>query len=118
MNNMDPPYIFQQFNINDYKLGVGSSVKGTARLLNPLIDALNENELLPKMILIMPDKDLFMALKDRSFNTALVMGSTLHYLIKQMDLLIERRKHDMTVKKPGALPPPDWPKLIWVRMLK
>ena len=87
-------------------------------MINPLISVLNEKEKLPKIILVAPDKDLFSFLHNQSFNTALVMGSTLHYIIKQMDMFIERRKQDLESKKPGALPLADWPKLIWVRMLK
>ena len=45
------------------------------------------------------------------------MGSTLHYLIKQIDIFIDRRRCDLADKRPGALPP-FTTKIIWVRMLK
>ena len=45
------------------------------------------------------------------------MGSTLHYLIKQMDMYIMRQKTDLKDKKPGALVQ-EYPKIIWVHMIK
>ena len=45
------------------------------------------------------------------------MGSTLHYLIKQIDTYIEHCWQDLQDKRPGALHPFDT-KVIWVRMLR
>ena len=47
----------------------------------------------------------------------MVLGLTLHYIIKQFDLFIDRRQTDLLDKKPGAAAE-ELPKLIWVRMLK
>ena len=54
----------------------------------------------------------------QKFESALVMGSTLHYLIWQVDMFIDRRKQDIADKKPGALPQEGYPQVIWVRMLR
>ena len=48
---------------------------------------------------------------------SLYIGAALHYLIKQMDLALERHRRDLIVKKPGSLPICQT-KLIWSRMVK
>ena len=46
------------------------------------------------------------------------MGSTLHYLIRQYDMILARCKQDLIDKKPGALPERDITRIIWVHMIK
>ena len=50
------------------------------------------------------------------------MGSTIHYLLRQIDIMINRRIMSINEKKPGALfndiPDKEFPQIIWVRMLK
>ena len=43
------------------------------------------------------------------------MGSTLHYLIKQIDMFIEHCRQNLLDKKPGAFD--DYLAMIWVHML-
>ena len=112
-----PPYLFQQF----YVVGLypGIDTRGIMRILNPLVETLNDKEhhRLPKYILVVPDKDLIQSMQAYNFAAAKVMGAALHYIVKQFDLLIEHRKHDLTEKKRGAVIE-GHPKIIWVRMLK
>ena len=68
--------------------------------------------------MVIPDNDMILNLINKGMGSALVMGSSLHYIIKQLDMLVDRRHHDLTEKKPGALISDDHPKIIWVRMLK
>ena len=101
--------------MSDFYAGAGYS--GIARMLHPLIKALNQEHHLPKYILMLPDRDILLALNKNNINVALVMGSTLHYLIKQTDMCIERCRQDLQDKQPRALHPFDT-KIIRVRMLK
>ena len=73
---------------------------------------------LPKLLLIVPDQDFINNLIDEGMGAALVIGSSLHYVIKQIDMLIARRRQDLLDKKPGAVFPEGFPKIVWVRMLK
>ena len=63
------------------------------------------------------DKD-FLTILHKVSCSSMVIGACLHYLIMQIDLMIERRKQDLLVKKPGALMSDEFPKIVWVRMLK
>ena len=46
------------------------------------------------------------------------MGSTLHYIIRQYDNLVEQRRLDISDRKPGVEAPLEFPTFVWVRMLK
>ena len=112
------PYIFQFYNIHGfYTL---SAVRGITRMINPLIEGINEQPRLPKYIVMVPDVDILMALRSQNIAAALVMGSTLHYLIRQLDTILEWRKQSLREKKPGALPKDSdlYPKIIWIRIPK
>ena len=116
------PYIFDMFNIKGYWSGL--TARGLPRLLNPITDAFNDNHRLPKYIIIIPDKDLLMAIRNRiNFGTSRVLGVTVHYLIKQIDKMIQRRMDDLMDKRPGAIAAvnakdSEHPQVIWVHMLK
>ena len=110
----DPPYIFQMYNLTGYFAGYGT--KGSLKLINPLIDALNDIHHLPEMIIVIPDIDLLM---DKKFNSTYKIGEYLHDIIKQHDLHLERRKQDLLAKRPGAINASQpIPKTIWVRVMK
>ena len=108
-------FLLKMFNVRDYTSGSGYS--GLACMLHPLVQGLNACHRLPKYILIMPDKDILVALHKNNINVALVILASLHYLIKQMDITISCRVQDLETKKLGALLKEDM-KIIWIRMLK
>ena len=114
--NKKQPYLFQFFNVHGY---YHAAARGLNQFLLPLVEALNEkkNKYLPKYIIYTMDKDFVDVLKGNMIESGLVMGAALHYLIRQIDILINRRKHVMMHKKPGAFND-DNPKIIWVRMIK
>ena len=114
--NSTPPHIFQTYNVKDYHSG--GMYKGIARMIKPMVEALNDRHRLPRFILVIPDMDILKHLKSHNINTAFVMGSALHYLIRQYDILLERHLQDLTDKKPGALSPVDITGIVWVRMLR
>ena len=102
-------------------MSTGSAMKGLARMLNPLIHGLNEEPLLPQYIVLVPDVDIIKYLKnafDGQSTSAMVMGAAIHYIIRQMDIITDRRKQDLGSKRLGSLPSPGYPKFIWICMLK
>ena len=109
------PYLFDWFNISSYHTQLAT--RGISRTLMPFIEALNENVRLLKYIMMIPDKDMIVAMKNRNFASSQVMGGILHYIIKKMDLLIERRCNDITEICSGALLD-NHPKIVWVGMLR
>ena len=111
----DIPYLFNNYNIAGWWLNLAA--RGILRLINPLVEALNECCRLPKFIVFIPDKDLIINMEANNFCAEWVMGAILHYMIKQIDLYIECRKQDLMDKRIGALVE-DHPKIVWIRMLK
>ena len=107
-NKTDPPYMYKMYNISGYFVGFG-----TRGIINPVIDALNDNNHLPRIILIVPHQDLLQG----TMKSAFVMGSSLHYIVKQLDLVTERRHQDLLHKCIGSLME-NYLKTVWVRMLK
>ena len=109
------PYLFQYYNVMVKYPGLAT--RGIARILNPLVEALNKQHQTQKYLILVPDKDLITSLQMYNFGAGRVMGTTLHYIIKQIDLLLERRRRDLTEKRPGALLN-GYPLVIWIRMIK
>ena len=115
-SNQEWLYLFRYFNILDNKPTL--SITGLNRWIFPVTDLLNKTMWLPKLLLIVPDQDFINNLTDEGMGAALVIGSSLHYVIKQIDMLIARRRQDLLDKKPGAVFPEGFPKIVWVRMFK
>ena len=113
-NRRSSPYLFDMFNIHSY---YGSAGWGLNRILNLLVDALNERPHLPKILVMVPDKDIIANLKDKQTHTGIVMGGVIHYIIKQINTMIKRRVSALTEKKPGMVTS-SHPKIVWIRMLK
>ena len=84
-----------------------------ARVVNNLVNALNEHDRLPKFILVMLDKDLLMDL-DVFLPTVIAdMKQTTNWLVRQIDMIIRRKKAELLDKKPGAVYTGD-PRVIFV----
>ena len=106
------------FNTKQFNPNFGSV--GLTRMLNPLIQALNKNKKLPKYILIFPEIDFLSMLAQQASTSSVVIGAAIHWLIKEYDILLDRRKMNLLDRKPGALINncDIFPKVIWVRILK
>ena len=65
----------------------------------------------------MPDHDVINETKCYAFRASYILGSAIYFIIRQMNILIERRCVDLLDKKPGAVKP-EPPKIIWTQMLK
>ena len=113
--SMAKPFIWQNFNIDRFTPNYG--VLGPNRFLNPIIDAMNKNPHLPQIILMVPDVDMITSLLKIHKLNSMMLGTALHYIIKQTDIVIARRRLDLVDKRPGAALSQDYPKIIWVRML-
>ena len=110
-----PPYLCQYYNISPFYSSLGT--RGISRILHPFAEALNKSHQLPKLMLIIPDKDLISSMINYNFGVARVMGAVLHYIIKQMDTMVDRKRKAILEKKPRAITP-GYPKIFWIRMLK
>ena len=109
-------FLYKNFNVQVYYPTLGTS--GLNRIIYPFNDAMNQNYRLPHYILVVPDKDMLAKLKDKNFSSSHTMGNSLYYIMQEFEKLIQRRRQDISTKRPGALPPEHLPYIIWVRMLK
>ena len=75
------------------------AVEKLAKLINLFVAALNERKRLPKYVLIFPDEDYMSNMLTMKNSNSLIIGSTLHYLIRQYDTLIDRRIQELKGRK-------------------
>ena len=112
------PYMLDFYNP---KLYVSSTTdykaSATGRILNKLINALNENDRLPKFICIIPDWDLIADLKKFDYGAAKNLSNIINWLMRQCDILVRRKRLLISEKKPGAVME-KYPTLIFTTMLK
>ena len=112
-----PLYMIRMFNVMCFT--PHWTVKGLAKLINPLVDALNNRIRLPKFILMVPDRDFIINMITPKHSNSLIIGATLHYIIKEFDKIIDRRLTEIEEFKPGVgFLKEDLPNVIWVRMLR
>ena len=112
-----PPFLFEQFNVRINFANTTSLANILSRIVNALITELNENDHLPKYILIVPDKDIVQDMQFNAYGASHILEKMTTWLVNTIASLINRRKHNTYVVKPGAAVPPDEPSLIWVKML-
>ena len=111
------PFLCEQFNMSSHT--PNNAIRGIARLINPFIQAFNkEPHRLPKYVIMIPDQDLMRSIKPYRYYSSIIIGAVIHYLIKQIDLYINRRRIDIDDKKAGAALQDKYPKIVWIRMLK
>ena len=102
------------FNSMPFYNTTSSAMRGRARQLNPLLQALNEH---PKHILVIPDRDIINETKAYGFGASYILGSVIYFLIKQIDILLARCQIDLMEKKLGTVIE-DGPIIIWTRDVK
>ena len=78
------PYIFRFNNVLDEYSK--SSMHCLLHLVKTIINLINSEKRLPKILLIIPDRDLLTQLRKINADSAMVIGASLHYIIKQIDL--------------------------------
>ena len=110
------PFIFKYFNVQGFytNKGVRSRIN---RFLAPLVEALNKYHKLPKYLLIVPDKDLLSQLNWDN-NISISIGAAIHYIVKQTNICVDRRRCTLSEVRPRAQLPAEFPKIVWLRMTK
>ena len=64
------------------------------------------------------DKDLLSCLKYKKACSSITIGASIHYIIRQIDIPLDRRHQDLSSKRPGTIISEQHPYVIWVRMLR
>ena len=95
------PYLMQYYNVvNMYKITSGVS-KAVARILNALIETINAEQKLPRFLVVIPDKDLLSDINVFDGYAACAITNSVDWLVKQIHVVISRKKSELMVKRPG-----------------
>ena len=111
------PYCFEFYNVEDsFYINTTAITSTIARILNSMINILNKFEHLPRFLVMILDRDIVDAVKMKNYGFSEITEKLLDWLVKQVDLVIERKKMAMRAIKMGAVSAFE-PKIIWVKML-
>ena len=113
--NIPPLYIQEYYNVIPYYVTSGVP-NVAARLVNSLVEALNERDRLPKFIIVMIDRDLIMNIDVFQNDAVKVLRDVTQWVVHQMNILVRRRKAELLEKKPGAVYTGD-PSIIFMKMI-
>ena len=87
------------------------------RVLNSFIEALNEGRRLPRFLIVMLDKEIIEDINVFDYGASSEIIDNVNWLVRQIDIAIQRRKTATLAVKPGALYSTD-PKVIFTTMIK
>ena len=111
-------YIHRNYNVKSlYDTDKYDRDNAMTHMLNALSDALQENPILPRMLVIVPDTSFLRMLNHTESGVSLMIGKCIYYLIKEVTEAISRRKEALLKVKPGAVTHRE-PKLLWLKMLE
>ena len=113
-------YLYEFYNVTAYTQLASSGVKSIiARVMNALVEGLNSRPRLARYIVLMLDKDLIDEANVFHPEAAVIktFDETLTELVRQVNLVIRRRREDLSLKNPGAVFGED-PKVIHVKMIR
>ena len=88
-----------------------------AHVYNSLIVSLNTREQLPRLIILMLDKDLTQDVAYYGNDTDDILAKNIEWLFQQIEIMVKRRHAELLDKKPGAVYGSD-PKIEVIDMLK
>ena len=117
VDKVSKPYIFEYYNVTPFYKSSASFTRSTlARLHNKVLEGLNDPEtLLPKYILMLPDKDLIEQASHAGFGCKGIFKRILFWLASNINRAMEIRIDELRQKRAGSLH--HIPKFVWVKML-
>ena len=111
------PYCFDFYNVETFFYLSTAAIRSVAaRILNSLINALNDTEILPHFIVIFPDKDLVYPIKFDEYGLGEIIEKIVDWLVKEVEFAVDRKKFAMKAVKLRSVTELE-PKIIWVKMM-
>ena len=110
------PYLFRNFNIDAFHPGVIRAMTTNSLLthiLNSLIYAVNQQQILWRMLIIVPEWDI----NYFDYGISKIIGANIEWLVREVDRLIRTKKMDLQQKRQGAIVHSETKK-IWVKMIQ
>ena len=112
------PYLHDYYNIKGYFYTASWVTSATSRILNKLIEALNENDKLPKMLIFVMNKDIISDLKDFNFGATKNLANIVNWLTRQCKIAIRQKKLQILKRKPGASISDKFPIIMYTTMIR
>ena len=85
-----------------------------ARIYNSVVEGINENERLPKYIVVIPDWDIIKYGDEFGKDAPAVLYVLLRFLVKGINKLVDACFESIYRKKPGAIRAGE-PRILWVK---
>ena len=118
--NLDPPYLYCYYNVfGYYTLRSSGNKHAIGHMLNSFIVGLNTRDRLPWLVVLVPDKDIIedVGVYDDPHRAVNIIAENVGWLLRQMEILIKRKRMELSEKKPGAIYGND-PKVIVMEMIR
>ena len=92
------PFVHRYYNVKEFDSASKFAQHNIlARMVNSLIQAMNENpSILPKYLVMIPDDQMIAVLRHTGFGVSLMMGKCVYWLIEQTLQIINNRKEALT----------------------
>ena len=108
------PYMYKFFNVSCFVTNPLCVERSKlTRILNALIEALNQCKTLPRLIVMLPDTDLIEQIDLVNPGKCQIMGACFDWLLNNAEKVISAKKEGFRQIRLGAVLPNE-PKLVWV----
>ena len=100
-SNDNKTFLLQYYNVKNIykKLSVG--VKRTAaRVINSLIDTLNQENKLPHFLVVILDKDVISDVDVLDGHASRIVADMIRWIVHQINMLITRKRSELLEKRP------------------
>ena len=114
------PYLETYYNVQGYYPNMSDiKTNATARIINAVIEALNDEDRLPRYLVIALDKDILSDFKQIDFGITKEITAVLNWLTRQVDIAVRQKRLQIESRKYGALNPAnDHPTIIYIDMIR
>ena len=102
---------------NIFNFNERSSPNAISNILNSTIDALNKRDCLPRLLVVVLDKEIIETLNFFDFGATRELAALVNWLTRQIDITIWHKRLQITEKKPGAVNIND-PLIIFTTMIR
>ena len=112
-------YLIDCYNVKPfYPLNKTLIEESVGRIFNAFMEGLNDNHYLPKLLIVVIDKDIIDDINVFDYGAHKVLKLHINWLMKNIDIALQCRCLQLIEKQPGAVPYDYWPTIIYVPMIK
>ena len=111
-----PPYIEEEFNVIPLFKNAAETKSTVARIYNAVIAGIEDNERLPKYIVVMPDHDVIKYGDEYGADAPVALYTLLKFLVKNINRIVDAHFEAIYKKKPSAIKAGE-PHIIWIKTL-